>query len=466
MQNSALLLEKDRAKVEMPKRLLIIGSQTLASEMGFDRLLPPDAGFHCEYVPWESLAFERLSATGAEVVVALAVEEPASLAQWLRHQHLVTPTLVVLPSAADEELLRLASETVDDFVLWPGCERELRQRLARMLGSHGLESVYLQLRQEMGMAQLIGQDPAFVATLQAIPLLAASRVPVLLSGETGTGKELCARAIHHLSRREGFPFIPVECGALPDHLAENEIFGHVRGAFTDAHADQKGLAAMAEGGTLFLDEIDSLSLAAQAKLLRFLEDGAYRALGADSFTRANVRVIAATNRDLESCVQEKQFRSDLYFRLNVLQLRLPPLRDRRGDISLLARHFLASCSAATGGPRKSFSPATLRILENYGWPGNVRELYNVVQRAVVFCPGTQVLPNHIALPTPPPAFSNNVLSFRHARKQAIESFEQHYVREMLRKHRGNVTRAAFEAGKDRRAFGRLVKKYSVDRNAL
>jgi DNA-binding NtrC family response regulator len=318
----------------------------------------------------------------------------------------------------------------------------------------------------MGMAQLVGQDSAFVATLEAVPLLAASAAPVLLSGETGTGKELCARAIHHLSAREGFPFIPVECGALPDHLAENEIFGHVRGAFTDAHADQKGLAAMAEGGTLFLDEVDALSLAAQAKLLRFLEDGAYRALGADRFTRANVRLIAATNRDLESCIREKQFRPDLYFRLNVLQLRLPPLRDRRGDISLLARHFLQSCCATTDARRKSFSPATLRMLEIYNWPGNVRELYNVVQRAVVFCPGTQILPNHISLPVPLQASSDAVSNFRHARRQAIESFERHYVREMLHKHRGNVTRAALEAGKDRRAFGRLVKKYSVDRNAF
>jgi DNA-binding NtrC family response regulator len=163
---------------------------------------------------------------------------------------------------------------------------------------------------------------------------------------------------------------------------------------------------------------------------------------------------------------EKQFRSDLYFRLNVLQLRLPPLRERRGDIGILARHFLDSCCAASGVRRKSFSPATLHILQMYRWPGNVRELYNVVQRAVVFCPGAQILPNHISLPRPTHASSDNGSSFRHARKQAIESFEQHYVREMLHKHRGNITRAAFEAGKDRRAFGRLVKKYSVDRNAF
>ncbi len=163
-----------------------------------------------------------------------------------------------------------------------------------------VESVRLRLAKEMGLAQLVGQDPAFVATLQAIPLLAASHAPALLLGETGTGKELCARAIHHLSRREGFPFVPVECEAIPEHLAENEIFGHVRGAFTDARTDQKGLAAMAEGGTLFLDEVDALSLGAQAKLLRFLEEGSCRALGADRFSRANVRLIAATNRDLES----------------------------------------------------------------------------------------------------------------------------------------------------------------------
>src|SRR5207247_1989977 len=171
--------------------------------------------------------------------------------------------------------------------------------------------------------------------------------------ETGTGKELCARAIHHLSSRRSFPFIPVDCAALPDHLFENEFFGHARGAFTDAHAEQKGLVAMAEGGTLFLDEIDALALTAQAKLLRFLEERAFKPLGADRFVKADVHVLAATNRSLEALIRNGQFRSDLYFRLNVLSLHLTPLRDRRGDIALLARHFVDACCVEGDLPRKS-----------------------------------------------------------------------------------------------------------------
>lgn len=455
----------------MPERLLIIGSKALASDMGFDRQLPSDLGLRCEYLHWDSTGIHALSAAKAELLVFLATTDSAravSLFQALRTHPVATPALAVLGESAEEALLRLAADTVDDFVIWPAREHELRHRLTRLLGlgSPDLESVRLRFRQEMGMAQLVGQDPAFVATLETIPLLAASHAPVLLLGETGTGKELCARAIHHLSKREGFPFIPVECGAIPEHLAENEIFGHVRGAFTDARTDQKGLAAIAEGGTLFLDEVDALSLGAQAKLLRFLEEGSYRALGADRFSRANVRLIAATNRDLESCVREKQFRSDLYFRLNVLHLRLPPLRERRGDIGQLARHFLAVCCEEAGIRRKSLSPAALRMLELHNWPGNVRELYNLVQRAVVFCSGTLVLPSHFAVPSLPEGSSSCSPTLRNARRQAIESFEQQYVREMLGKHRGNITRAAREAGKERRAFGRLVKKYSVDRSSL
>jgi two-component system response regulator GlrR len=285
---------------------------------------------------------------------------------------------------------------------------------------------------------------------------------VLITGETGTGKDLCARAIHHLSERRSRPFIPVDCGALPDHLFENELFGHARGAFTDAHLDQKGLVALAEGGTLFLDEVDALSHATQTKLLRFLQDRSYKPLGAERFLRADVNVIAASNRDLSELVAQHRFRSDLFFRLNVVNLHLSPLRERKGDIPLLAEHFVKAVCAEKGVQRKSLTASTLRVLGSHSWPGNVRELYNVIQRAVLLGQGHQVLPSDVAIRSAqrPEAASS---SFREARAQAIEAFEKAYVEDLLNRHAGNVTRAAREARKDRRAFGRLIKKLNIAR---
>jgi DNA-binding NtrC family response regulator len=288
---------------------------------------------------------------------------------------------------------------------------------------------------------------------------------VLITGETGTGKEQCARAIHHVSRRRDHPFLPVDCAALPDHLFENEIFGHSRGAFTDAHRDQKGLIGLAEGGTLFLDEIDSLSLPAQAKLLRFLQERTYRPLGGDRFLHADVNVVAATNGDLEQLVHRQAFRSDLFFRLNVLRLHLVPLRERRRDIPLLARHFLSVLCSESGSGTKTLAASTLERLSGMDWPGNVRELANVILRAFVFAKGAQILPAHIQAPATAESASRSPECFRAARVRAIESFEMEYVRETLRRHKGNITQAARQAGKDRRAFGRLVKRYHIDRES-
>ena len=463
----------------MAHRLVTINDRPCAPEPSLDCLLsrffPEPATFSHRCLEWATLAPDDLSAFKPDLIIALAAAErdrAARMFQSLQDWHLGAPILALLASDSDEGVLPAAAETADDFILGPLRPDELERRVTRLLGGgpRDLEQVRGCLAQEMGLAQLVGKDPAFVKIISQIPRLAESDAPVLLLGETGTGKELCARALHHLSPRGNQPFIPVDCGALPEHLAENELFGHARGAFTGAHAQQKGLAAMAEGGTLFLDEIDSLSLPVQAKLLRFLEDRTYRPLGADRFTRADVRVLAATNRDLESCVRDKQFRSDLYFRLNVLQLRLPALRDRRCDIPLLAGHFLESLPHRAGGhsrlaePAKVFSPSALRMLLQYHWPGNVRELFNVVQRAAVLAVGPQILPSHVSIP----AFAGapTTTTFRAERARAVAAFERLYVEEMLRKHGGNITRAATEARKDRRAFGRLVKKYALGRTAL
>jgi DNA-binding NtrC family response regulator len=444
----------------------VIEDDYFAPEVGLDGLLPAEAGFCCEHIQYSSVP-ERLRLSNAQLVLILPSRDSsraATLFEWLRDHSISIPTLAILGDEYDGNLLRSAIQTVDDFLFWPPRQAELQHRIARILGTRDQEaaSVRDRLRLELGLSQLIGNDPGFLQAIEKIPIIALSDAPVLISGETGTGKELCVRAIHDLSTRTNFPFVPVECGTIAEHLAENEFFGHARGAFTDAHSDQKGLVAMAEGGTLFLDEIDALSLPIQSKLLRLIEEGRYRPLGADKFSWANIRIVAATNRDVESIVREKQFRSDLYFRLNVFQLHLPSLRERPGDIGLLARHFLERFSRAAGKQAKSISPAALRMIERYEWPGNVRELRNVVQRAFLFCPGSQILPNHIRLPVP---IEEEIAStkFRYSKALVIERFERDYIKNLLYKHKGNVARAAAEAGKDRRSFRRLMVKYDISR---
>jgi two-component system response regulator GlrR len=447
-------------------RLLIIGQEGCTGDSSVGRLLTLEQDWTVERSSWGGLALESLQRSTFDLVVAMALSETERALRffrWLRAHAVTYGTLAVLPAEADLETLQLSLDVVDDFVFWPANQKELRYRVARILEIRENSKRHLdeQLSTEFGMAQLVGNDPAFVQVVRRIPALARSEAPVLITGETGTGKEICAQAIHHVSRRRDFPLIPVDCTGVPQQLFENEVFGHAQGAFTDARREQKGLAAMAAGGTLFLDEIDTLDLGTQAKLLRFLQDGTYKQLGADRFMRSNVRVIAATNRNIEARVSEGEFRSDLYYRLNVLRLDLPPLRERRGDIALLARHFLSSL-CPPGPVRKSFSSAALQKLICYDWPGNVRELLNVVQRSLVFAEGSHILPCHIPVPVSVVVPEELSGVFREARARTIEAFERRYVEEMIRKHKGNVTRAAREAGKERRSFGRMIKKYGLN----
>jgi DNA-binding NtrC family response regulator len=453
----------------MLHRVLLIEQRSTTDDQSLRRLLDAGNGYECQQSTWDAFSPERVNSFSAEVIVADTASEDKpslSLFEWLRGHPIHVPTFAILPCDPPAELLQLTSEAADDFMFWPVRAQELLHRLRRIVGPrrHDTESVCTRLEEEVALGQLIGESPSFTKVLERIRLIAGSDAPALLTGETGTGKELSARAIHHLSKRNSLPFIPVDCGAVPEALVENELFGHVRGAFTDAHKDQKGLVALADGGTLFLDEVDALSPAAQAKLLRFLQEGTYRPLGADRFARADVRVLAATNRELEDCVKNRLFRPDLYFRINVLGLHLPPLRERLRDVGLLARRCLENLVETKNLPRKTLSMAALRRLEQYDWPGNVRELFNLVQRAYVFCPDALLLPEHLPLPdTVTQSAATKATSFRQARAHAIEAFEKVYVEEMLRKHGWNITRGAREAGKDRRAFGRLVKKYNIER---
>lgn len=414
---------------------------------------------------WGRFAPEELRASKESLLVANAVpgsETAIKFFHWLRENPISIPTFAILPED-DGDLLQVAADAADDFLLFPFRAEELRKRINRLLGpkSPSLEDIQASLAAEIGLHNLVGQDPAFLKVLSQVALFGANDAPVLLTGETGTGKELCARVIHLLSKRHQGPFIPVDCGAIPDHLFENELFGHARGAFTDAREDQKGLVTLAQHGSLFMDEIDSLSFAAQSKVLRLLQERSYRPLGSEIFKQTDQRIIAATNRDLEQLVLHKHFRSDLFFRINVLRIRLPALRERRSDVSLLSRHFVQEVCRAADIPKKVLSIAAVHKLEQHDWPGNVRELYNTVHRAVLFSPGPQIAASSIELNPSSDSVRVPSQDFRSAKLNAVESFERDYVKQMLAKHAGNVTRAAREAGKDRRAFGRLAKKYGI-----
>jgi DNA-binding NtrC family response regulator len=335
------------------------------------------------------------------------------------------------------------------------------QQLGKSSGGNVME--------EFSELSFIGRSPAFAAATRLLKRFAACDATLLLQVETGTGKELAARAVHYLSDRHGHPFIPLNCGALPDTLVENELFGHARGAFTDARDARRGLVASAEGGTLFLDEVEALSPKAQVVLLRFLQDGTYRPLGGQAAIKGNVRVITATNLDLAALSRSGRFRQDLLYRLAILTVQLPPLRQRPGDVLVLARHFLGRFARQYGRPEPGIEPASARLLGAHGWPGNVRELENLMHRLFLLCEGPELAVRPADLD--PASWGAEEareltvdLSFAQAKARAIAQFESDYLRKALDDAEGNVSLAARRAGKERRSFGKLLKKHRIDRS--
>ncbi len=309
---------------------------------------------------------------------------------------------------------------------------------------------------------LLGKSPALHDAMRVIERVAAVDATVLIQGGTGTGKELAARAIHYLSPRRDFPFIPVNCGALPDTLLESELFGHERGAFTDAKQACRGLVAQADGGTLFLDEVEAMTPRAQVVLLRFLQDGQYRPVGGRQVMSGNVRIVASSNVDLEELCRSGQFRQDLMFRFRVLSVTMPPLRDRGGDAVLLAEHFLQSYALQYRRPARRFAPATVAWIRDHGWPGNVRELQNLILREVLMTDDETV---DFARPA---ALDRAGLSqalldqaFKQAKAHAVAQFEKDYLCRLLARASGNVSLAARLSCKDRSALNRLVKKHGL-----
>jgi DNA-binding NtrC family response regulator len=328
---------------------------------------------------------------------------------------------------------------------------------------------------------MIGESEAFRDAHALLRRYAGCSAPVLIEGETGTGKELAARAVHYASARALGPFVPVNCGALPDALLESELFGHRRGAFTDARSSEPGLVEYAHGGSLFLDEIDSLSPHAQTTLLRFMQNGEFRAVGDRPLRSADVRIIAATNVSLAAAVEAGRFRRDLFYRLNPLCVQLPPLRARDGDVILLARHLLTVVAQQHGLAARAWQPEALSALARHDWPGNVRELENLILRLYMHSDEGELGIAELARAEPAiwgahgsaagtdPAAAMPVESaagefrFAAAKRRAIAHFERDYLIALMRRADGNVSRAALLSGTERRQLGKLLKRHGIER---
>jgi len=346
------------------------------------------------------------------------------------------------------ELLRMAREVAE--------KTELRGRV---------EQLQSQLEERYALHNLVGRSPAMQAVYDLIEKVGEADCNVVITGESGTGKELVARAIHFSGPRADTPFVAVNCGALPETIVESELFGHERGAFTGAERQHPGYFESASGGTIFLDEFTELSLNTQVKLLRVIQQREVVRVGSTSPIAIDVRILVATNRDPNECLRQGTLREDLFYRLNVVTIVVPPLRQRVEDIPLLVEHFLQRLRQKFSEPAKRITPAALDVLVAHSWPGNVRELENVVERSVTLTPGSVIdvasLPK-LGSPTASPLPSVTGMPFAEAKRRIQEHFERETIADALKTSRGNITRAAQALGLARSALQRLIKRHNID----
>jgi DNA-binding NtrC family response regulator len=384
-----------------------------------------------------------------------------------------TPIIIMTGYSTIRSAVEAIKMGAFDYLAKPFGPAELEAAVEKALREHRLLKDYHYLQEVLAdrsrAAHLVAESPAMRRVLAMIEQVAATDSTILLTGESGTGKELVARAIHLASARRQARFVAVDCGAIDPHLIASELFGHVRGAFTGAVADHTGLIQAGDGGTVFLDEVSNLPLDLQASLLRVIETHEVRAVGTSEAVRVNVRYVAATNRDLRELIAEGRFREDLYYRLNVFPIHLPPLRERRDEVPVLARHFLALYSARMHKRVEDFTAEALEALKQYEWPGNVRELSNVVERLVILSDGDRIGLAHLrdsmwVSPTAaamPQTFEEFLELKRRLRERAIGEAEKAFLLEALRRSGFNATRAAALVGIQRPNFQALLKKYNL-----
>ncbi|MCB9367122.1 MAG: sigma-54-dependent Fis family transcriptional regulator [Calditrichaeota bacterium] len=379
------------------------------------------------------------------------------------------PVVMMTAFATVETAVEAMKEGATDYVVKPFAREQLVHAVNRALKERHLLQENHRLRHELAQSKvstsLIAVDPAMREVMQMLTRVADTEASVLIQGESGTGKEVLARALHQASRRNGSPFLAVNCGALPANLVESELFGHEKGSFTGASTSRKGMLEEAQGGTFFFDEITEMDLAMQSKLLRVIQERTVRRVGGNREIPLDVRIISATNRDPQEAVQQKLFREDLYFRVAVVTLHVPPLRERRDDIPALAHHFLKEIGEAYGRTLEGFTPQVLDMFANYEWPGNVRELRNVVERAISLAGKSVIreedLPAHfhgISKHTPE---VDAQLTYDIAKARLLDQFQTQYFSQLLSEEKGNISRVATRAGVDRKTVYRILNQVGL-----
>lgn len=421
-------------------------------------------------------AKSRVSDGWPDLVVLITSDSPSTALaplQAFRELDAELPLLLVAARADLSLAAHCRQLGASDFLVEPTTATEVHAALERLLEQRRIrqEAEILRRQQELPRQfdDFIGSSPRMRKVFDTIQQIADTNVDVLILGETGTGKELVARSIHQHSRRHKQPFVAVDCGAIPENLLESEFFGHEKGAFTGADSRRIGLLEYADGGTFFLDEIGELPLLLQAKLLRTLQERKLRRVGGREEIPVDVRIVAATARDLEAMIREKRFREDLYYRINVVRIDLPPLRQRGDDLGLIAEHFSQRFSREMGKPVVGISPEAYHVLSHYRWPGNIRELQNVIRRGIALTQGSLItlddLPDTLvasAGDTLPDSPQTAVNGFFAQRQACLERFEREYLTRLLQKHQGNVKAAAVEADIPRGTLYRLMKNHGLD----
>ncbi len=368
--------------------------------------------------------------------------------------------IIITGRGEKEHALKAVGEGAYDFMYKPVEIDELKVVLKRAFYVSSLEREHHLLQRQVGaegFQGMLGTSPQMQEVFSIVHKVATTEAPVLIVGESGTGKELVSLAIHRLSTRKDEPFVVINCGAIPETLLESELFGHEKGAFTGAHVQRKGRIEAAKGGTLFLDEIGELSLALQVKMLRYLQEQVIERIGGREQIRVDARVITATNRDLKQAMKAGSFREDLYFRLAVVTIHMPLLRDREGDLLLLAKAFLTRYNEESRRKIIGFTPQAVRAIQNYSWPGNVRELENRIKRAVIMAEGNKITPADLELS------SQTVRDEYLNLKEAREALEKEMILKALSKNKDNVTRAAEALGISRPTLYELMEKLEIAR---